>query len=108
MSDDVKCSNCGTSLEEGHNGPCPKCGGTRKTFSAKVSDGIKFSGSAEVSVVLTFIKRSWKAIVLSAALVIFTGVIGLFHWSGTVIGIVIGLIGIWYLPAPKEKETVRK
>lgn len=98
-----KCSHCNAELEDGHTGPCPVCGKKGKKISVTVQDGIKVTNRLVVK--HSWMERHWKAILLSVGLVIFTGVIGLFHWLGTGIGIIIGLVGIWFLPAPKEKYS---
>src|SRR5579864_6780521 len=57
MAHGVACSNCGIELDEdpggdsGERKPCPKCGSKALTFSRTGSGGIRFGGSATVSVI---------------------------------------------------------
>ena len=35
-----KCSQCGTELSEDDRSPCPKCGGTARTFEVEITESV--------------------------------------------------------------------
>ena len=102
---DTKCSGCGEPLPYNSNQPCPKCGDTRKTYSAIINEAVHVSESLGWQHIHEYYERN--PILLPTVFVItigspFLGLI-LAGWSGVAVGLVIGLVAFF-----SDSEQLRR
>jgi hypothetical protein len=99
------CSTCQAELPSNHEGPCPACGGTNKTFRVAVSDTITLTDSLDMEHVHQYYQKNHRALVAGVAFAFGSSCLGLFlqGWVGLLIGLAIGLLALWVVPSFRTK-----
>ena len=91
-----RCSDCNQALALDHVGPCPKCGGTRKTYGVSSSMVTKLVASLSWVHVHEYYEKHpvWLAVVIG--ITFGSPFVGLFlaGLPGVGVGIIIGLISL--------------
>jgi hypothetical protein len=90
----VKCSRCDSTLPLDHSGPCPVCGGTRKTHDVHLVGTLHFEGSVRWQHIREYYEKHPIPLVVVILVTVGSPFLGLVFagWVGVAVGLLIGVI----------------